>query len=495
MDAPLIAGFAVAAYLGLLLWLGNRTSAKGDMSDFTLGGKRSPWWAVAFGMVGTSLSGVTFLSVPGWVGDQQFGYMQMVLGYLVGYGAIIGVLLPLYYRLQLTSIYRLLGDRIGPKAHRTGSAFFLLSRSIGAAFRLYLVVLVIQETVLPEASGGWSWVRFSLLIAAILLLIWAYTRKGGIATVVWTDTLQTACMLLAAGTAVVLLGHQLDLSWMDIPRAVSESGQARWWFFDDWGAPNHGVKQFVAGAFISLCMTGLDQDMMQKNLSCRSLRDAQLNMASFSVVLVVVNVLFLGLGALLLLHTESAGIDVEKADLLFATVALDGNMGPWLPVLFLLGLVAAALSSADSALTALTTSICVDFLGMSTGESKANETQRRHRVHFGVSIGVGILILIFHAVNDTSVIAALFKVASYTYGPLLGLFTFAIVRKPEGLADADRFIPWVAILAPVAGWALEQWTAAHGFSFGFALLPVNGFLTWAGATLAMILSPNRRSKA
>ena len=494
MDAPLIAGLAVAAYLGLLLWLGNRTSAKGDMGDFTLGGKRSPWWAVAFGMVGTSLSGVTFLSVPGWVGDQQFGYMQMVLGYLVGYSAIICILLPLYYRLQLTSIYRFLGDRIGPKAHHTGSAFFLLSRSIGAAFRLYLVVLVIQETVLPPASGMWGWLRFTLLIAAILSLIWAYTRKGGIATVVWTDTLQTACMLLAAGTAVVLIGQQLDLTWLNIPRAVFESGHSRWWFFDDWGAPNHGLKQFVAGAFISLCMTGLDQDMMQKNLSCRSLRDAQLNMASFSVVLVVVNLLFLGLGALLLMHTASADISVERADLLFAAVALDGKMGMWLPVLFLLGLVAAALSSADSALTALTTSICVDFLGMAPRDATPDENQRRHKVHFGVSIGIGVLILIFHAINDTSVIAALFKVASYTYGPLLGLYAFALLRKTDGVVHGDRFIPLVAALAPLAGWGLEQWTASHGFSFGFALLPVNGFLTWAGASLAVILSANSRSK-
>ena len=261
MEAPLLAGLAVIAYLGLLLWMGNRPGRRQNMEDFTLGGKRSPWWAVAFGMIGTSLSGVTFLSVPGWVGDQQFGYMQMVLGYLVGYGVILGVLLPLYYRLELTSIYRFLGDRIGPRAHTTGSAFFLLSRSIGAAFRLYLVALVVQETVLPPATGMWGWLRFSLLIAGILALIWAYTRKGGIATVVWTDTLQTACMLLAAGTAVALLGQELGLSLMDIPGAVADSGHARWWFLDDWGAPNNGVKQFIAGAFIALCMTGLDQDI------------------------------------------------------------------------------------------------------------------------------------------------------------------------------------------------------------------------------------------
>ena len=485
MDAPLLAGLAVIAYLGLLLWMGNNSRSRGDMADFTLGGKRSPWWAVAFGMIGTSLSGVTFLSVPGWVGDQQFGYMQMVLGYLVGYGAIMGVLLPLYYRLQLTSIYRFLGDRIGPRAHTTGSGFFLLSRSIGAAFRLYLVALVIQETVLPVATGIWSWVRFSLLISGILILIWAYTRKGGIATVVWTDTLQTACMLVAAGVAVVLLGQELGLSVLEIPEAVARSGHARWWFMDDWGAPNHGVKQFVAGAFIALCMTGLDQDMMQKNLSCRSLRDAQLNMGSFSLVLVMVNLLFLGLGALLLMHTDATGMEVARADLLFATLALDGGMGWLLPVLFLLGLVAAALSSADSALTALTTSVCVDFLGMSTHDDRKENTRRRQRVHFGVSAGVGVLILLFHAVNDTSVIAALFKVASYTYGPLLGLFAVALQSKgPRHLLDPE--ILSIAIMAPFLGWTLEQAAQSAGFSFGFALLPVNGLLTWSMAQLVIL---------
>ena len=495
MDVSVLAALAVVAYLGVLLWMGNRPAVRGNMADFALGGHRSPWWAVAFGMIGTSLSGVTFLSVPGWVGDQQFGYMQMVLGYLVGYGTIIGVLLPLYYRLQLTSIYRFLGDRIGPKAHTTGSVFFLISRSIGAAFRLYLVALVIQETVLPPTTGGWAWARFALLIAGILLLIWAYTRKGGIATVVWTDTLQTAFMLLAAGTAFVLIAQKLGLSILEIPSAIAESGHARWWFFEDFGAPNHSVKQLVSGAFIALCMTGLDQDMMQKNLSCKNLKDAQLNMGSFSVVLVFVNLLFLGLGALLLMLSESQGISVARADLLFATVALEGNMGWALPILFLLGLMAAALSSADSALTALTTSVCVDFLGMDETASKPKETRQRQRIHLLVSVMVGTLILLFHAVNDNSVIAALFKVASYTYGPLLGLFAFALFRSKPTPLSLDRWIPWIAVAAPVLGWLLEQWTTSQGFSFGFALLPVNGFLTWCGASLMATIKLKEEQQA
>lgn len=485
MDSPLLAFMAVLGYLALLLLLGKKTGKRGSMADFSLGGRRSPWWAVAFGMVGTSLSGVTFLSVPGWVGTQQFGYMPMVLGYLLGYAVIMVVLLPLYYRLKLTSIYRFLGDRIGPKAYLTGAGFFLLSRSIGAAFRLYLVVLVLNETVFPPSSGFASWIRLTVLVASLLLIIWAYTRRGGIATVVWTDTLQTACMLLAAGTAFVLIAQNLGLSIWEVPKAIADSGHAQWWFFDDWGAANHSLKQVVSGAFIALCMTGLDQDMMQKNLSCRNLKEAQLNMGSFSVVLVFVNLLFLGLGALLLMHTSATGIAVERADLLFATVALEGSMGWALPVLFLLGLMAAALSSADSALTALTTSVCVDFLGMSEDQSHPDAIQRRQKMHLLVSVVVGALILIFHAVNDTSVIAALFKMASYTYGPLLGLFAFALLRREPIHPEGDRWIPILAILAPLTGWALEQWTQRYGFSFGFALLPVNGFLTWAGASLML----------
>ncbi len=488
MGVHLIAAVAVMAYLGLLLWIGRRTGRHNTMSDFSLGGRRSPWWAVAFGMVGTSLSGVTFLSVPGWVGDQQFGYMQMVIGYLFGYAAITGILLPLYYRLQLTSIYRFLGDRIGGNAYRTGAAFFLLSRSIGAAFRLYLVVLVLNETLLPPVDPGLGWLRLTLLISLILAVIWAYTRRGGISTVVWTDTLQTACMLLAAGTTVVLIGSELGLGLTEIPGAIASSGHARWWFFEDWGAPNHGVKQLIAGGFIALCMTGLDQDMMQKNLSCRSLRDAQLNMASFSVVLVFVNLLFLGLGALLLMHADMTGLQVDKADLLFARVALDGGLGYALPVLFLLGLVAAALSSADSALTALTTSVCVDFLGMDDDDETQKEGRPgRQWVHLLVSVAVGLIILLFHAVNDTSVIAALFKIAGYTYGPLLGLFAFSLLRKAPN-AELDREVLSIALLAPILGWGIEQWASSRGFSFGFALLPVNGFLTWAGATLVALAS-------
>jgi Na+/proline symporter len=485
------AGLAVLGYLGLLLWIGQRTGKSNSMADFSVGGRRSPWWAVAFGMVGTSLSGVTFLSVPGWVGDQQFGYMQMVIGYLFGYAAIIGILLPLYYRLKLTSIYRFLGDRIGIKAYKTGAAFFLLSRSIGAAFRLYLVVLVLNETLLPATGTAGGWIRLTGLIVLVLGAIWAYTRQGGIATVVWTDTLQTACMLLAAFAAVWLIGQELGLSLIEVPDAIANSGHAQWWFFEDWGAPNHGVKQLVAGAFIALCMTGLDQDMMQKNLSCRNLKEAQTNMASFSVVLVFVNLMFLGLGALLLMHVDATGMEAGKPDLLFARIALDGGLGVALPILFLLGLVAAALSSADSALTALTTSVCVDFMGVDTeGQGTAEGKAQRQRIHLVVSIGIGLLILLFHAVNDTSVIAALFKIASYTYGPLLGLFAFAL-SHPGPHPKLDRWTPWVAVLAPLAGWALEQTAVTQGFSFGFALLPVNGFLTWSGAWLVAQIGRNR----
>ena len=333
-----------------------------------------------------------------------------------------------------------------------------------------------------------------MLIAAVLLLIWAYTRKGGISTVVWTDTLQTACMLLAAGTAVVLIGQQLDLSWMDLPKAVAASGHAQWWFTEDWGAPNHAVKQLVAGAFIALCMTGLDQDMMQKNLSCRNLREAQWNMGSFSIVLVFVNLLFLGLGALLL-HTESTGMTVERADLLFASVALDADMGWALPVLFLLGLVAAALSSADSALTALTTSVCVDFLGMPTEDNGEAGKSRRQRVHLAVSAGVGIAHPRFSRRQRHLRHRCTLQSGQLHLRPPSGPVCAGAVQPGPGEPAGDRWVPWVAILAPCAGWALEQWTASAGFSFGFALLPINGFLTWAGARLAIAWGQNRRKTA
>lgn len=467
------------------------------MSDFALGGRRSPWYVVAFGMIGTSLSGVTFISVPGWVEAQEFAYMQMVLGYLAGYFVIITVLLPLYYRLRLTSIYSFLGDRIGTRAYKTGAAFFLLSRTLGAAFRLFLVALVFHEVVLAPygpTGGFWGELRFAGLVALTLALIWVYTHRGGIATLVWTDAFQTFFMLGAVALAVVSVAQSLNVqSLWEIPDLVHSSGMTRWRFFDDFGDARNGVKMFVAGAFVAVAMTGLDQDMMQKNLSCRSLREAQLNMASFAIVLVAVNVLFLSLGALLYMYAEAQGLNIERADLLFPTVALQSGLGLALGLSFILGLVAAAYSSADSALTALTTSVCVDFLGLSPEghpaghlEGEQIDKKRRNRVHLLVTAAVAIAILIFRTVNDQSVIQTLFTVASYTYGPLLGLFAWSLwsAKSSDSSSQLDRATPWIAVTAPLAGYFIQSAASAHGFDFGFALLPVNGLLTWCGLWIA-----------
>lgn len=491
---PLIILGTCAAYFALLMGIARITGRRATLSDFALGGRRSPWYVVAFGMIGTSLSGVTFISVPGWVESQGFAYMQMVLGYLVGYGVIIAVLLPLYYRLQLTSIYSFLGDRIGPRAYKTGSAFFLLSRTMGAAFRLFLVALVFHEVVLAPwgtTEGLWGELRFAALVLLTLAMIWLYTRRGGIATLVWTDALQTFFMLGAAVLAVVMIGQSLDASILEIPQLVADSDMSRWRFFDDFGDARNGVKMFIAGAFVAIAMTGLDQDMMQKNLSCRSLGEAQLNMGSFAIVLVAVNLLFLSLGVLLYLYADAQGLSIERADLLFPTVALESGLGIALGLSFILGLIAAAYSSADSALTALTTSVCVDFLGMSSDENLAEQKTRRTRVHLLVSLAVAAAILLFRAVNDQSVIQAIFTVASYTYGPLLGLFAWALYQKDGqnsarvGRVDlVDRWAPAVAVAAPVAGFFLQWAAKERGFDFGFALLPVNGLLTWTGLWLA-----------
>ena len=485
---PLLILATLVGYFGLLLFVAVRTArgttAAGGDADFFLAGRAAPWYVVAFGMIGTSLSGVTFISVPGWVGEQGFTYMQMVIGYFFGYLFIAGVLLPLYYRTGLTSIYRYLGDRFGPRAYRTGASFFLLSRIIGSAFRLYLVVLVLEKFVLeplglsgPEAGFP---VGATAISTVLIALIWLYTRKGGMRTIVWTDTLQTAAMLGALVAAVFLAVDALGWSWAELPSRLAETGRTTLWVWEDWGAPNHAVKHLLAGAFVAVAMTGLDQDMMQKNLACKSLRDAQINMLSFSSVLIGINLLFLVLGALLYAFWDTTGLPLPAADALFPTVALDGYLGPLVGLLFLVGLLAAALSSADGALTALTTSTCVDLLDTpSRPEAEAREI--RKRVHIGMAGVLVLVVVAFRAVAEGSVVAAIFTAANYTYGPLLGMFGYGLLSSSR---PSDRWIPVVAVLSPIACYLLESMlTSRYGFSFGFALLPVNGALTLIGLAL------------
>ena len=467
----------IAAYFGLLFIISYFTSRNAGNSAFFLGERRSPWYVVAFGMIGASLSGVTFISVPGMVEANQFSYLQMVLGYLPGYAVIAFVLMPLYYRLQLTSIYGYLGDRFGPSSYLTGAWFFLLSRSVGSAARLYLVAIVLQFLVFDVMD-----IPFVVTVIITLALIWLYTNRGGMRTIIWTDTLQTLFMLIAVGATFVLLGEKMG--W-DLPRTISEikgSGLSRVFFFDD---PKPGTffwKQFLGGMFIAIAMTGLDQDMMQKNLSCRNIREAQMNMVSFSIVLVGVNLMFLGLGALLYMYVESAGIALpQKADELYPMLATSGDLPVIVGLLFILGLIAAAYSSADSALTALTTSVCVDVLKIDRRPEEKRLPLRR-RVHVIMSMVMVLLILIFNALNDDSVIKTVFTVAGYTYGPLLGLFAFGMITE---FAVKDRYVPIVAIASPLITFVLDRYSEIlfGGYRFGFELLLVNGALTFIGLFL------------
>ena len=466
----------ITAYFGLLMIISYFTGKNSNNADFFVAGRQSPWYLVAFGMVGASLSGVTFISVPGWVEASQFSYMQMVFGYLLGYLVIATVLMPMYYKLNLTSIYTYLEDRFGMSAYKTGAGFFLLSRTIQASFRLYLVAIVLQQFVMaPFGIPFWGTVMLTIL------LIWIYTFQGGIKTIVVTDTLQTFCMLAAVGLTVWAIGDKLNLSFGEIYSTVGESQYGQIFFFEGgWSDPKNFFKQFLAGASIAIVMTGLDQDMMQKNLSCKNIGEAQKNMFWFSIILVFANLLFLTLGVLLFIYANQVGIDIpEKKDLLYPTIALQ-HLSPTIGIIFILGLIAAAYSSADSALTALTTSFCVDFLGFEKSkEEESVKKQTRFKVHIGFSVILFFVILIFWFINDDSVISAIFTAAGYTYGPLLGLYTFGFFT---GRKIVDKFAPIVCIAAPILTYLINANSELllFGYKFGFELLILNGLLTFLG---------------
>lgn len=458
---------SIIAIYFLVLILISYFTGKSDSNDaFFLGNKQSPWYIVSFGMIGATLSGVTFISVPGWVADSQFSYMQMILGMTAGYIVIANVLMPIYYRMNLTSIYAYLGDRFGESTHQTGAFFFLLSRTIGASFRLYLVANVMQIAIFD----AWN-VPFWLTVSLTIILIWIYTFRSGIKTIIWTDTLQTLFMLLAVGVSIWLISDKMGLGLVELSHTIRESQYSQVFF---WEGKQHFLKQFLSGAFLAIVMTGLDQDMMQKNLSCRSLSDAKKNMYSFSMVLIVVNIFFLALGAMLYLYAEQIGMDITKGDDLFPLVALKADLGLGVGIFFILGLIAAAYSSADSALTSLTTSFCVDFLNIEQ-KAERQQVQTRKWVHVGFSVVLVLAILIFRSINDDSVISALFRVAGYTYGPLLGLFAFGIFTKWN---IKDKAVPIVAVLSPVIAYVLQLY-----IPFGFELLMVNGGITFLGLCL------------
>jgi SSS family solute:Na+ symporter len=464
----------IVSYFAVLILISYITGKSATNETFFKANNSSPWYLVAFGMIGASLSGVTFISVPGWVEDQSMGYMQMVLGYVVGYAVIGLVLLPLYYRLNLTSIYSYLEDRFGKYSYKTGASFFLLSRTIGAAFRLFLVANVLQ-LLLFDAYGIPFWVTVTITI----LLIWLYTFRGGIKTIVWTDTLQTLFMLIAVGVCIYTVSDEMNIT--NLFSYVADNELSKTFFFDDVNAGNYFWKQFLAGAFIAIVMTGLDQDMMQKNLTCRNLKDAQKNMFWFTIVLVIVNFFFLALGVLLTDYAQRNGIDAHK-DELFPIIATKGTLGLATAMFFLLGLIAAAYSSADSALTSLTTSFSIDILEIDKKKEKSEQIKIRKKIHILFSFILIATILIFkYFIADASVIAKIFTFAGYTYGPLLGLYAFGLFTK---LNVKDKVVPFICLSAPILTYLISFYSKEKlGFDFGFFVLVLNGALTFLGLLL------------
>ncbi len=489
------------AYFSVLVGISFITSRKATNDTFFLGERKSPWYIVSYGMIGASLSGVTFISIPGWVGNEsnQFSYMQAVLGYLVGYFIVAYVLLPLYYRLNLTSIYEYLKDRFGNWSYKTGAGFFLLSRIIGASVRLLLVANVLQS-ILFDAWG----IPFEITVVISVLLIWIYTSRGGIKTIVWTDTLQTTFMLASVILTVWFISDALNLSEGEtIYSTVKNSNYSKIFFFDDIMGSNHFLKHFFGGMFITIGMTGLDQDMMQKNLSCKNIKEAQKNMISMSFLLTIVNLIFLSLGALLYMYADAhPELEGATGDLLFSTIAMSKEVGPLIGILFLLGLIAAAYSSADSALTSLTTSFSVDFLGVKDkkkdqlieqlSKGKPDHERTRKRVHVGMSIVIVLTVILLKYTTDESAIGLLMKFAGFTYGPLIGMFFFGIISKRF---VKDKIIPFVclgSILLTIAAWYFSSGAPGNpngtlaffgDYKFGFEIIILNAFITFIGIGL------------
>ncbi|MCS7018656.1 MAG: sodium:solute symporter [Cytophagales bacterium] len=474
--SPALVLAIIIVYFSLLIAVAWYTSRGATTETFFTANKSAPWYLVAFGMIGTSLSGVTFISVPGAVGKQAFSYFQMVLGYLPGYAFIALVLMPLYYKLNLVSIYTYLEERFGFWSYKTGSFFFLLSRSIGSAFRLYLTALVLQLGIFDP----WG-IPFELNVLLTILLIWIYTFKGGIKTIIFTDTLQTFFLVSALVISVFLIANELHLGIPALIQTIQESPYSQV-FFWEWNDEKNFFKQFLAGTFIAITMTGMDQDLMQKNLTCKNLQEAQKNMFSFCVVLVVVNLLFLTLGALLYTYAHRMGIAMPaKTDNLYPMLALN-HLGLPVAIFFLLGITASSYASADSALASLTTAFCIDFLKFKHRTNEAEKARLKLWTHIGFSVLLYFIILIFRWINDDAVINAVFRVAGYTYGPLLGLFTFGLFTAAR---VRDWAVPFVCVTSPIICYLLNAHSEAwfNGFKFGFELLVVNGAITFVGLWL------------
>ena len=470
---PLFILTIVLSYFTLLIIISFFTSKNVNNEGFFLGNRKSHWYVIAFGMLGSSISGVTFISVPGWVQSTGMTYMQMVAGYFLGYIVVAFVLLPLYYKLKLTSIYTYLEVRFGKKSYKTGASFFLLSRTIGAAFRLYIVANVLQITIFNQLE-----IPFWATVIITIILIWLYTFKGGIKTIIWTDTLQTLFLFSALIATIIIITKDLNFGFNDTIKAISDNPMSKLFEFKDWNSTQHFVKQFISGALITIVMTGLDQDMMQKNLSCRNLKDAKRNVISYGFAFIPANILLLSLGVLLMIYANHHGINPEliQGDDLYPYIATN-LLGPIVLSLFLIGLMASAYSSADSALTALTTSFTVDILG--TKHKTEKEIKKtRTKTHILFSLLLALVIVVFNIINEKSVIDAIFTIAGYTYGPLLGLYAFGLFTKYQ---IKDNATPFISILSPIICFIIYLILKTQtGYKMGYELLLLNGLLTFIG---------------
>ena len=456
----------ILAYFAILFGISRLTSKKADNNTFYRANRRAPWYMVAFGMIGASISGVTFVSVPGMVLTSQMTYLQMCLGFIVGYLVIAFVLLPLYYRLNVTTIYTYLGQRLGQRSYLTGASFFLLSKMTGAAVRFYVVCIILQQFVFSPAG-----IPFAVNVVVMVLLIWLYTRRGGIGTLVFTDSFQTLCLFTALILIILSVIDQMHLSVSEAITTIANSEMSRIFVFDDWVSPHNFWKQFLSGVFVAIVMTGLDQDMMQKNLTCKTLRDAQKDMCTYGMAFVPANLLFLALGVLL---TMVVGTGLKGDEMLptFIQSVADTHLLPLTTYLFIIGIVAASFSSADSALTSLTTCFCVDICRQPDNEAL------RKKMHIVMCGFFMLFILLFRQLNSTSLIDAIYILASYTYGPLLGLFVFGLFTKKQ---PNDRLVPYICIVSPLLCYALDMVAQRlWDYHFGYELLMLNGLLTFAG---------------
>lgn len=478
--SPVLVLITIAAYFAILFTISYIAGRKADNAGFFVGNRKSTWYVVAFAMIGSSISGVTFVSVPGMVATSNFSYLQMVLGFVAGQFIIAFLLIPLFYKMNLVSIYEYLENRFGLSSYRTGAWFFFISKMLGAAVRLFLVCLTLQFLVFDPLK-----LPFILNVIATVALVWLYTFRGGVKSLIWTDSLKTFCLVVSVVLCIYYIASDLNLSFTGMVNTVVDSDFSRFFFFDDVNDKRYFFKQFLAGVFTMIAMTGLDQDMMQRNLSCKNFKDSQKNMITSGISQFFVILLFLMLGVLLYTFTAQNGItNPAKSDELFPMVATGGYFPVIVGVLFIVGLISSAYSAAGSALTALTTSFTVDILG-TKGKSEQEVVTIRKRVHIGMAIVMGIVIFIFNILNNTSVIDAVYILASYTYGPILGLFAFGMLTKKQ---VRDKYIPLVAILSPILCFILQKNSEVwfNGYAFSYELLIFNAFFTFIGLCLLTV---------